>query len=129
MESKLFTFHTILANIFYNMDSTSQLVHQIRQLDHKFHKACQQVKILNINITCLKQRYQRAIGEESEDHRDFCSSVRRRIASYEGVRKMMYEYASHKCKEIEKLQGQVLQLVESDDETDSDDQSDSDGQC
>ncbi len=108
------------------MDSTSQLVHQIRQLDRKFRRACQQVELLDTNIAGLKQRYQRAVRAS---HRDFRCSVRLRLASYEGVRSMMYEYASHKCEEIEKLQDQLVQLLESDDETDSDDQSDSDGQC
>ena len=98
------------------MASPAQLTHQIRQLDIKFHRACKQVQILNAYIIDHKQRYQRAVIFNTKGFR---YNIRLQMSVLEGVRNMMYEYASHKCDEIENLQAQLRQLLEFEDVTDS----------
>ena len=102
----------------YTMASTCALVNQIRQKDRKFRRACQQVELLNIQLTDLKQRYKRAARV---DRKSFRCSVRLRLASMEGVRNMMYKYAEVQCEEIEKLQDQLMARLESEDEVSSSD--------
>ena len=109
------------------MATTQDLINQIRQEDRKFRRACQQVAILNNQLTDLKQRYERAARM---DRKSFRCSARLRVASMEGVRNMMYQYAEAKCEEIEELQDQLMALMGSDDEvSDNEEASDSDDQC
>ena len=87
------------------MSSQTEILAQIRVLDQQFSLACKQVKILNSHIEDAKLRYDRA---RRDAQRGFRSSLRLRMASIEGVRNMMYEYASRKCEEIEDLQSQLM---------------------
>ncbi len=89
----------------------TQLTTNIHNLDVKFRKACQQVAIIDRYIHDLKIRYARALKNGSKG---FCCSVRLRLISYQGMRNMMYEYATIKCEEIERLQDELLPLLTSD---------------
>ena len=100
------------------MASTIELVNQIRQKDCKFRRACQQVELLNIQLKDLKQHYDRAARA---DRKSFRCSLRLRVASMEGVRNMLYKYAEVQCEEIEKLQDQLMALLESEEEVSSSD--------
>ncbi len=99
------------------MASTTELTNQIYQLGTKFHRSLEQMVLLDSYVTDLKHRYKRATKVKSKGFR---CSIRLHIASYEGVRNMMYEYASRKCDEIEDLQDQLkVQLgYEADGESD-----------
>jgi uncharacterized alpha-E superfamily protein len=98
------------------MASSTELVNQILQLDTKFPRSLQQVVLLNSQVSDLKQRYKRAVKVKSKGFR---CSLRLRIASYEGVRNIMYEYANRKCDEIEELQDQLRAQFDSDYEIDT----------
>ncbi len=73
-------------------------------MDCKFQRSLQQMALLDSRVSALKQRYKRAIKVNSKGFR---TSLKLRIASYQAVRNMMYEYASRKCDEIEELQDQL----------------------
>ena len=87
------------------MDSHTQTVNKIRQLDRQFRRACQQVELLDSRILDLKQRHKRACRDQ---RRGFRSVSRLRMASYQGVRDMMYTYAEKKCEEIAELHRQLV---------------------
>ena len=90
-------------------DSTAKLVTKLCHTDRKFRLACKQVILLNNQIRDLKQRYKRC---GKNDKRSFCCSLRLRMATFEGVRNMIYEYATEKCEEIEKMQDELVSVLD-----------------
>ncbi|KAI0240625.1 hypothetical protein LSAT2_008627 [Lamellibrachia satsuma] len=101
--------------------STEDLTCQIRQLDRKFRRACDQILLLNNQIEDLQTRYDRAM---KANRRSFRYSLRLRLATLEGVRNMFYEYASRCADELEELQNQLIEAGEDPDELDTDDDND-----
>ena len=90
-------------------DSTAKLVTDLRTADHKFRLACKQVILLNNQIRDLKHRYGRCA---KRNQRAFRCSLRLRMATYEGIRNMIYEYATEKCEEIEKMQDELVSVLD-----------------
>ena len=85
---------------------TDQLTTQIRMLDMKFRRACDQILLLNNQIDDLQTRYNRAM---KANRRSFRYSLRLQLATLEGVRNMFYEYASRRADELEGLQTQLIE--------------------
>ena len=101
--------------------STEDLTSEIRQLDRKFRRACDQILLLNNQIEDLQTRYDRAM---KANRRSFRYSLRLRLATLEGVRNMFYEYASRCADELEELQNQLIEAGEDPDELETDDDND-----
>lgn len=83
------------------IDGTADISGKIRELNSMFHKACNQIILLNNQIDALQSRYDGAV---KANKRAFRYSLRLRLAVLEGVRNMFYEYASRKADELEELQ-------------------------
>ena len=87
----------------------------------KFRKACIQLKLLNKQLTDMKDRYSRA---KDENFRCFRYNLRLKLAVIEGVRNMYYDYAYMKAEDVARLRqdlfGDNLAIVVSDSETDDD---------
>ena len=91
------------------MASEEVLLHQsledIRTLDRKFRRACDQILLLNNCIDDLQSRYSSAM---QLNRRSFRYSLRLKLATLEGVRNMFYEYASRCADSLEGLQADLL---------------------
>jgi hypothetical protein len=80
--------------------SVACLIAQIRHADHQFKKAISQLTLLNNKISSTRCRYNRA---RREDRKTFAQKTSLQLTTYEGVRKMYFEYAGRKCEEIQQL--------------------------
>ncbi len=81
----------------------SAFIAQMNLLNDKVFHACTQVKVLNQEIDLLNKRYQRALLNERSSFR---YSLRLRLATYEGVRGTLLQYArmnAHQMDEIEEI--------------------------
>ena len=82
-----------------------EFMQQMKDLNCKFRHACKQVRQLNVLISTLQRRYDRAV-------RDNCRAVRYnlrlRLATCEGVRNMFYEYAVQTAEDLELLQERLV---------------------
>ena len=87
----------------------------------KFRKACIQLKLLNKQLTDIKDRYSRA---KNDNFRCFRYNLRRKLAVIEGVRNMYYDYAYMKAEDVARLRQDLfrdnLEIVVSESETDDD---------
>lgn len=95
----------------------------MRFLNKKFKNACNQVILLNNQIEYVQVRYDRAVKSNKRSYRYF---ERLRLATLEGVRNMIYEYACRRADELDEMQEQLVQegIIDSDydmEDNDSDD--------
>ncbi len=91
-----------------------------QKLDRKFRRSCHHIRMLNRRIQEVQVRYDRAF---SSGQRSFRYSHRLRLATYEGMRNMYYEYACRRAEELEKMQEVLIQnglISDSSAESDSD---------
>ena len=77
-----------------------------RHLDSKFRRSCHYIRMLNRSIEQIQVRYDRAF---STGRRSFRYSHRLKLATYEGMRNMYYEYACKRADELEKMQEVLIQ--------------------
>ena len=84
------------------MDMTADIKNTIAVMERKFHRACNQIVLLNRHIDNLQLRYDRA-------HRDNRRTFRIKLSALEGVRNMYVEFASMKADELMDLQCQLLE--------------------
>ena len=106
------------------MDMTADIKNTIAVMERKFHRACNQIVLLNRHIDNLQLRYDRA---HRDNRRTFRYSLRIKLSALEGVRNMYVEFASMKADELMDLQCQLLEQTtlsaedsESEDEFDDD---------
>ena len=95
-----------------------QMLTSFRDLDKKFKKACHHIRMLNRHIEGVQVRYDRAF---SSGRRSFRYTHRLKLATYEGMRNMYYEYACRRADELEKMQDALIHrglISDSDSETD-----------
>jgi len=86
-------------------DYSNNLLDQLKQMNKKFRLSCNQVVILNNEIEYLQNRYDKAV----EDHRrSFRYFLRLKIATLEGVRNMIYEYACRRADQLDTMHEQLL---------------------
>ena len=97
-----------------------QMLVSFRSLDKKFRKACLQIRMLNRHIEEIQVRYDRAF---SSGRRSFRYTHRLKLATFEGMRNMYYEYACRRADELEQMQDSLIHrglISDSDSETDED---------
>ena len=91
-----------------------------RHLDSKFRRSCHHIRMLNRRIEEVQIRYDRAF---SSGRRSFRYSHRLKLATYEGMRNMYYEYACRRADELEQMQEVLIQrglISDSSGESDTD---------
>ena len=86
---------------------TEFLQTRILHLDAIFQKACNQVHILNNFLRELQVRYDRASRDNLRTYR---YALRLRLCTVEGLRNTLYEYASKKANEIEKMEEEMRKM-------------------
>ena len=86
---------------------TDHLQIQVLQMDSKFQEACGQVLVLNNFLRQLQIRYDRAARDNLRTYR---YALRLRLCTVEGLRNSLYEYATMKADEIEKLEEEMRKL-------------------
>jgi len=83
----------------------NQMLTSFRALDKKFRKACHHIRMLNRHIEQIQTRYDRAF---SSGRKSFRYTHRLKLATYEGMRNMYYEYACRRADELEKMQDNLI---------------------
>ncbi|KAI0230631.1 hypothetical protein LSAT2_019049 [Lamellibrachia satsuma] len=86
--------------------SIEGVISEIRILDHKFRRSCDQINLLNDRIDATQSRFDCA---SADSRRTFCYNIRLRLATLEGVRNMFYEYATRVADKLENLQRMPMQ--------------------
>ena len=103
------------------MDSISdkQALDTFAALDKKFRKACHHIRMLNRQVETVQVRYDRAF---SAGRKSFRYAHRLKLATYEGMRNMYYEYACRYADELEKMQDLLIQrgMISDSSESDND---------
>jgi len=102
------------------MISNEEMLSSFRCLDKKFRKACHHIRMLNRQIEEVQIRYDRAF---SSGRRSFRYTHRLKLATFEGMRNMYYEYACRRADELEKMQDCLIErgmISESDSDSDAD---------
>lgn len=96
-----------------------QMLASFQHLDTKFRRACHHIRVLNRQIEDVQIRYDRAF---SSGRRSFRYAHRLKLATFEGMRNMFYEYACRRADELEEMQNALIQkgLVADSDDEDSD---------
>ena len=86
-----------------------------RHLDRKFRMSCHHIRMLNRQIEMIQVRYDRSF---SSGQGTFRYSHRLKLATYEGMRNMYYEYACRRADQLEQIQDVLIDrglMFESDD--------------
>jgi len=83
----------------------NQMLTSFRALDKKFRKSCHHIRMLNRHIEQIQTRYDRAF---SAGRKSFRYTHRLKLATYEGMRNMYYEYACRRADELEKMQDNLI---------------------
>ena len=98
-----------LTDIDMDVDSTldygNSLLDQLKQMNKKFRLSCNQVVLLNNEIEYLQNRYDSAVADQRRSFRYF---LRLKIATLEGVRNMIYEYACRRADQLDAMHEQLL---------------------
>ena len=114
------SYHTTILLFTMEVISDNQMLDSFRMLDKKFRRACHHIRMLNRRIEDVQVRYDRAF---SSGRRSFRYTHRLKLATYEGMRNMYYEYACRRADELEKMQDSLIQrgmISGSDSESDAD---------
>lgn len=95
-----------------------QMLVSFQHLDQKFRTACHHIRMLNRQIEDFQTRYDRAF---SSGRRTFRYAHRLKLATFEGMRNMYYEYACRRADQLEEMQDALIQRgLMPDGSTDSD---------
>ena len=81
------------------------MMNAFRNLDTKFRRSCHHIRTLNRRIEEVQVRYDRAFAS---GRRSFRYSHRLKLATYEGMRNMYYEYACRNADQLEKMQDDLI---------------------
>lgn len=96
--------------------SDEQMLHSFQVLDTKFRRACHHIRVMNRQIEDFQVRYDRAFAS---GRRSFRYTHRLKLATFEGMRNMYYEYACRRADQLEQMQNVLIQkglVADSDDE-------------
>ena len=88
-------------------EAMHQEIEHYQQLQRKFRKACSQVILLNNRIQDAQIRYDRAVKANRKSYRYV---GRLNLATLEGVRNMIYEYAARSADELDTMQDRFVEL-------------------
>lgn len=83
----------------------NNLLDQLKQMNKKFRMSCNQVVLLNNEIEYLQIRYDQSVADHRRSFRYF---LRLKIATLEGVRNMLYEYACRRADQLDAMHEQLL---------------------
>ena len=89
---------------------TSYIQEVILFKEQQFQYACDQITILNREITILQKRYKQMT---SENQRSFKYNIRLKLATLEGVRCVFHRYAEQKALLLDQLNVELYQLLPS----------------
>ena len=81
-------------------------IEHYQTLQRKFRKACSQVILLNNRIQDAQIRYDRAVKANRKSYRYV---GRLNLATLEGVRNMIYEYAARAADELDTMQDRFVE--------------------
>ena len=101
----------------------NNLLDQLKQMNKKFRLSCNQVVLLNNEIEYLQIRYDQSVADHRRSFRYF---LRLKIATLEGVRNMLYEYACRRADQLDQMHEQLLRDGEIEHELDLSDLEDND---
>ena len=87
-------------------ESSDELIQQMREIDKKFRRVCEQLVLLNNRIEAYQKRYDRAVRN---NQRSFRYQHRLRLVTLEGVRNMFYEYASNRADKLDEMQDRLME--------------------
>ena len=88
------------------MSSVEELVSEMRRMDRKFKRACEQVILLNNRLKETQTKYDRAVQKK---HSSFRYHSRLRQVTLEGVRNMFLEYANRSADRLDKMQDRLME--------------------
>ena len=88
------------------MASVEELVFEMRQMDRRFKRACQQLVILNNAIKEIQTKYDRAVRANQRSCRYL---TRLRLVTLEGVRNMFWEYANSRADLLDEMQDRLME--------------------
>ena len=80
------------------------LQYQYDTRNMRFHSVCRQLVVLNGYIEAAQERYHRA---STYQQKGFRYNLRLRLAVYEGLRHLMYQYASQEADTLDDLECQI----------------------
>ena len=99
-------------------------IYKLGEIERHLVRSCEQIILLNDKIRGLTRRYESA---KAEGYRSFRYNNRVRLAVFEGVRNVFYEYARDMAEDIadlrRELYGQNVQIIADTDSESDDDQS------
>ena len=99
--------------------SDERMLMSFQMLDTKFRRACHHMRVLNRQIEEFQIRYDRAFAK---GRRSFRYMHRLKLATFEGMRNMYYEYACRRADELEQMQNVLIEKdLISDSDADSED--------
>lgn len=87
------------------VDHGNKLLDELKQMNKKFRLSCNQVVLLNNEIEYMQNRYDKAVESQRRSFRYF---LRLKIATLEGVRNMIYEYACRRADQLDAMHEQLL---------------------
>ena len=88
-------------------EAMNEEIEYYNQLQCKFRKACNQVILLNNKILDGQIRYQRAVKANRKSYRYL---GRLSLATLEGIRNCIYEYAARAADELDSMQDRFMEL-------------------
>jgi len=88
-----------MESVFPHM-TTSAIEKRLHHTERKFRRSCDQIVLLNEQLSACHFRYKKARKDERKSHR---YPLRLRLAIIEGVRNMFYDYASRQAAEAEQM--------------------------
>ena len=96
-----------------------EMMISFHHLDRKFRTSCHHIRMLNRQIELIQIGYDRAFSAE---RRTFRYSHRLKLATYEGMRNMYYEYACRRADQLEVIQDVLIErgLISESSESDTD---------
>jgi len=86
----------------------SEVEKRLHQTERKFRRSCDQIVLLNEQLSASHFRYKKARKDERKSHR---YPLRLRLAVIEGVRNMFYDYAYRQAAEAEQMRNWLVAHV------------------
>ena len=87
---------------------TSYLEEIIFFREQQFHNACEQITILNKEITFQQKRYKQV---DAQNQRSCRYNIRLKLSTLEGVRCVFYHYAEQKAVLLDELNTELYKLL------------------
>ena len=86
----------------------SEIEKRLYHTERKFRRSCDQIVLLNEQLSACHFRYKKARKDEQKSHR---YPLRLRLAVIEGVRNMFYDYAYRQAAEAKQMRNWLVAHV------------------